>query len=512
MTQNLSLKTATPRLKLDVETRSVDETMMYVDGEWYAGNGEKFPTLDPNTGDAIGYIPRGNSSDIDRAVEAAERVAVAWQFTDAIERAALLRNLAALVNENAEELARLEAIDSGHYLGKARELVAAIPLWLEYWAGLADKVNGRSITVPGNKLGFTVLEPLGVTAHIIPWNYPLIILVRSIAPALALGNTCVVKPAEDTSLSALKFAELVEQAGFPAGVFNVVTGFGQEVGAALTAHPKVRGITFTGSTETGRMVGKLAAENVAQVNLELGGKSPMIVLPNARLDDAVEAAIQGFCSHAGQVCVAGSRLFLHSDIADEFLDRMQARLADARIGDGFAEETQMGPLISEKQMNRVLEYIEIGKGEAELRIGGGRPKGVGPKGFFVEPTVFDHVSPDARIAREEIFGPVTAVIRWENEEDLVSMVNDSEFGLYSVLWGQDITSTLSIARRLQVGSVMINDWFGELPMAPHGGYKQSGSGREEGLEAVHGYTQVKHIGINLDASTSATTDWAGAPL
>ncbi|TQC49950.1 aldehyde dehydrogenase [Rhodococcus sp. WS4] len=484
---------------------------MFINGQWVcAESGETFATIDPNTGKEITRIPRGTVADVDRAVRAADGVAIDWQFTDAIARAALLRRLSELVVANAEELAQLEAIDSGHYLSKARDLVAAIPLWLEYWAGMADKVNGRTITVPGNKLSMTVLEPLGVTAHIVSWNYPLLVMVRSIAPALALGNTCVVKPAEDTSLSALKFAELVQEANFPPGVFNVVTGFGPEAGAALAANSKVRGITFTGSTETGRTVAKLGVEHIAQLNLELGGKSPLIVLPDARLDDAVEGAIQGFCSHAGQVCVAGSRLLLHEDIADDFVLKLKARLQDTKIGDGFKETTQMGPVVSKKQYDRVMSYIEIGKLEADLLIGGGRPSGVDPSGYFIEPTVFDGVARDSRIATEEIFGPVTSIIRWSDENELIELANDSEYGLFSVLWTQDITKALNIARRLQAGSVIINDWFGELPMTPHGGSKQSGLGREEGFEAVHGYTQVKHIGINLEESL--TTNWVDAPL
>ena len=500
-------------LTLDAAARTADSVLMHINGERVpARSGETFPTLDPSTGRVIAAVPRADATDVDRAVSAAAAAAVAWQFTDAIERAALLRRLAVLITENAEELAQIEALDSGHYLAKARDLLGAIPLWLEYWAGAADKVGGRSISVPGDKISFTVLEPLGVTAHIVPWNYPLLILVRSIAPALALGNTCVVKPAEDTSLSALKLAELVKEAGFPDGVFNVVTGYGPEAGAALAAHPEVRGITFTGSTETGREIARLGGEHIAQVNLELGGKSPMIVFPDARLDDAVEVAVQGFCSHAGQVCVAGSRLFLHEDIADEFLARLVARLETAAVGDPFDDATQMGPLVSAKQLERVRDYIDIGKKEATLLYGGGTPQGTDAEGYFVEPTVFVDVPRDSRIAREEVFGPVTAAMRWSSVDDLVDTVNDSEFGLFAVLWGQDITAALSTAKRLQVGSVMINDWFGELPMTPHGGYKQSGVGREEGLEAVQGYTQVKHIGINLGGGLAATSDWAGAPL
>lgn len=503
----------TATLVLDKEARTTQNAKMFIDGQWRAASSSAtFPTVDPSTGQFIADVPRGDATDVDAAVAAAARAAVAWQFTDAIARAGLLRRLGELITEHAEELAELESLDSGHYLDKARELVGAIPLWLDYWAGAADKVGGRTITVPGNKISFTVLEPLGVTAHIVPWNYPLLILARSIAPALALGNTCVVKPAEDTSLSALKFAELVAEAGFPDGVFNVVTGFGAEAGAALAAHPEVRGITFTGSTETGREVARLGGQHVAQVNLELGGKSPLVVFPDARLDDAVEVAVQGFCSRAGQVCVAGSRLFLHEQIADAFTDHLVARLKDATIGDPFESATQMGPLISRKQFDRVRNYIEIGKTEATLLYGGATPDGVNAEGYFVEPTVFTDVAPDARIAREEIFGPVTAITRWSDIDDLVAQVNDSEYGLFAVLWGSDVGALLSTARRLQVGSVMINDWFGELPMTPHGGFKQSGTGREEGLEAVHGYTQVKHIGINLDNALPADADWAGAPL
>ncbi|CAN5527087.1 aldehyde dehydrogenase [soil metagenome] len=495
------------------ESRTVERPLMYINGQWVpARSGATFQTVDPSTGRVITEVPRGDGADVDAAVRAAAEVAVEWQFTDAIARAALLRRLAELLVDNADELARIEALDSGHYLAKAQELVGAIPLWLEYWAGAADKVGGRTIAVPGNKLSFTLLEPLGVTAHIVPWNYPLLILARSIAPALALGNTCVVKPAEDTSLSALKFAEIVHAAGFPAGVFNVVTGYGAEAGAALAAHPEVRGITFTGSTETGREIARLGGQHVAQVNLELGGKSPLVVFPDAPLEDAVEVAVQGFCSRAGQVCVAGSRLFLHDDIADEFLEKLVARLGSATVGDPFDDSTKMGPLVSQKQYDRVRQYIEIGKQEATLLYGGDSAAAEDGDGYFVGPTVFVDVPKDARIAREEIFGPVTAVMRWSSTEDLIDTINDSEYGLFAVLWCRDITAALDTAKRLQVGSVMINDWFGELPMTPHGGHKQSGTGREEGLEAVHGYTQTKHIGINLDRSLAKTTDWAGAPL
>ncbi len=508
MTQTLS-----DGLLLNREDRTVNGAQLFIGGSWQpSSSGATFNTIDPNTGKVIAAVPRADTHDVDRAVEAAANAAVGWQFTDAITRAALLRTLGALMAESADELAWLEALDSGHYYGKAHELVSAIPLWLDYFAGLANIVGGRTIPVPGDKLSFTLLEPLGVTAHIVPWNYPLLVMVRSVAPALALGNTVVVKPAEQTPLTALYFARLTEKAGFPPGVVNVITGFGEEAGAPLAGHHDVAGISFTGSVETGKLVAKLGADHVAQVNLELGGKSPVVVFPDAQIDDAVEATVQGFCSHTGQVCISGSRLFLHKDIRDEFLGKLTDRLQSIRIGDGLDDQTQLGPLMSKEQMGRVEDYIEIGKSEATLYYGGDRPSGVHEDGYFIEPTVFVDVGPTARIANEEIFGPVLSVTEWSDLNELMVQANDSDFGLYASIWTRDINNALSTARRLQVGGVTINDWFGELPMAPHGGYKQSGNGREEGLEAVHGYTQVKHICINLADSLVESSDWADAPL
>ncbi|MGD9532022.1 aldehyde dehydrogenase family protein [Pseudonocardia sp.] len=506
----------TQALRIDRTARTVEGAKMFIGGEWVdASDGRVLETLDPATGRTIGSVPRGGKDDVDRAVAAAKAAARAWQFADVLTRVQLLKDLAGLVVEAADELAYLEALDSGHYLGKAKQLVGAVPLWLDYHAGLATHVGGRTIPVPGNKISMTVLEPLGVTAHIVPWNYPLLVLVRSVAPALALGNTVVAKPAEQTPLTALKFAELVERAGFPPGVFNVVTGFGPEAGAPLASHPDVEGITFTGSVETGKHVAKLAADHIGKVNLELGGKSPIVVFPDARIDDAVEGTMQGFVSHAGQVCVAGTRLFLHQDVHDEFLGRLADRLGKVRIGDTFDDATQLGPLVSAEQLERVLRYIEIGKQEATLAFGGGRPAGT-ESGFFVEPTVFTGVHNRMRIAQEEIFGPVLSVIPWNDDDDLVEQANDSIFGLFAVLWTQDVNRALGTARKLQAGGVMINDWFGELPMTPHGGHKQSGVNREEGLETVHSYTQVKHICVNLDDSLvggpGQPADWADAPL
>lgn len=500
-------------VKLDTARRQVDGAALYIDGGWRpAASGESIESFDPNTGKVIGRIPRGGDVDVDAAVGAAKRAAVNWQFSDPKERITLLWRLADLVDEHADELAWLEALDSGHYLDKSQSLVQGVSDWIRYHAGMADKVGGRTIPTSSSRLSFTLLEPLGVTAHIIPWNYPLVLLVRSVAPALALGNTVVVKPAEDTSLSALRFTELVHEVGFPPGVFNLVTGYGAEAGAALAAHPDVAGITFTGSVETGKIVTKLAADNVARVNLELGGKSPNIVFADADLDDAVEAAIQGFCSHTGQVCIAGSRLFLHEDIETEFLSKLVGRLSDAKIGDSFDPATQIGPLVSAKQLERVRSYIELGKSEATLYYGGGQPNGTDEGGYFVEPTIFTNVTNSARIAREEIFGPVLSVITWSDVEDLIAQANDSLFGLFASVWTRDIKQALRTARRLQVGGVMVNDWQSESPIAPHGGYKQSGNGRENGLECVENYTQIKHISVNLEDSLVAGGDWAQAPL
>ncbi len=293
----------------DSGNRNIGEVSIYINGEWGpASSGDTFETVDPSTGKVIGTVPRGTEEDVNRAVEAAKAAFPGWRDTEAFERGAMLRQIGALVTEQAEEIARLEALDSGHYYAKAMELVGAIPLWLDYFAGLADKVGGRTIPVPGNRIDFTMLEPLGVTAHIIPWNYPLLLVVRSVAPALSMGNTVVIKPAEETPLSAIKLAELCEQAGMPPGVVNVVTGFGAEAGAALASHEAVDSITFTGSVGTGKMIAKMAADHVAQANLELGGKSPTIIFPDARFDDAVEGTMQGIlCSCTATSTISSSR-------------------------------------------------------------------------------------------------------------------------------------------------------------------------------------------------------------
>lgn len=504
---------------VDLEDRQVGEVAIYINGGWSpASSGDTFETVDPSTGKVIGTVPRGTEEDVNRAVEAAKAAFPGWRDTEAFERGAMLRQVGALVAEQVEEIARLEALDSGHYYAKAMELAQAIPLWMDYFAGLADKIGGRTIPVPGNRIDFTLREPLGVTAHIVPWNYPLLIVARSVAPALAMGNTVVIKPAEETPLSALKFAELCGEAGIPPGVVNVVTGLGAEAGAALASHEAVDNITFTGSVSTGKMIMKMAADHISQVNLELGGKSPTIIFPDARFDDAVEGTMQGILSHAGQVCVAGSRLFLHRDVHDKFLEALVEKMESVRIGDILDEQTQMGPLVSREQLDRVLSYIDIGKQEgAELLTGGGRVEGDGlENGYYVEPTIFGNVDNSMRIAQEEIFGPVLSVIPWDDEEEMIRQVNDSPFGLYGAIWTQDITKALSTARRLEAGGIVINDWFLEFPQAPHGGYKQSGINREEGMETIQNYTQVKNVYINLDDSLTGAEglpgDWSEAPL
>ncbi len=501
-----------------VADRRVGDMEIFIGGEWGpSASGETFEVVDPATGAVIGTVPRCAEADVDRAVKAAKDALPEWRDTPAFARGMMLRQLGVLLAEQKEEFARIEALDSGHYYAKALQLMEAVPLWFDYHAGLADKIGGRTINVPGGQLDFTLLEPLGVTAHIIPWNYPMLVGVRSVAPALAMGNTVVMKPAEETPLSAIKLAELCEQAGFPPGVVNVVTGYGAEAGAALASHEMVDGITFTGSVSTGKLVAKMAADHVAQVNLELGGKSPHIIYPDARFEDAVESTMQGIFSHAGQVCIAGSRLFLHKDIKDRFLDALVERIKSVKVGDTFDESTQMGPLVSREQLDRVLNYIDIGKQEgAELLVGGERieENGLGD-GYYVEPTVFTGVDNKMRIAREEIFGPVLSVIEWDDEEEMIRQANDSPFGLFAVVWTQDINKALQAARRLEAGGVAINDWYGEVPQAPHGGNKQSGVNREEGLETIASYTQVKHVSVNLsDRLTGAPglPDWAEAPL
>jgi 2-hydroxy-2-methylpropanal dehydrogenase len=486
---------------------------MYIGGEWVeSSSGQRFESENPATGEVLGTVPRGNAADIAAAVAAAKAAFPAWRDTAPDERGRWLLKLAMALRGHAEELALLLARESGHYLGKAQGLVEFTAQNLEYHAGLADKARGATIPTGPGRLALTRLEPVGVTGHIIPWNYPLFLIARSVAPALALGNTAVVKPAEQTPLITVAFAEIVEEVGLPAGVFSVVTGYGEEAGAPLAAHEEVRSITFTGSVPTGQIVMKAAAAHMAKLCLELGGKSPVIVFPDVDVETATEVAMQGVLSRCGQVCIAGSRFFVHRDIHDQVVARLAERFAAVKLGDTLDPATEMGPLVSREQLERVAAYVEIGKREgAKLLVGGARPGDPQlQKGHFYLPTLFVDVTNDMRIAREEIFGPVLCVLPWDDEEEVIRQANDSPYGLAAAVWCNDTTKAIRTATRLEAGGVFVNEWLGEDFKAPHGGYKLSGIGREDGLECIPHYTEVKHIAINLLAEKPE--NWCDAPL
>lgn len=490
---------------------SVDK-LMYIGGQWVEGqSGERFESENPATGEVLGTVPRGKAEDIAAAVAAAQAAFPNWRDTEPDARGRWLLKLAAAIRAHADDLALLHAKESGHYLAKARGLVEFTAQNVEFHAGLADKARGATIPTGPGRLAMTRLEPVGVTGHIVPWNYPLFLITRSLAPALALGNTAVVKPAEQTPLIALAFAELLEEIGLPAGVCNVVTGYGEEAGAALSAHPKVGSLTFTGSVPTGQKVMRAGAEHMAKLCLELGGKSPVIIFPDMEIETVTEVAMQGILSRCGQVCIAGSRFFVHRDIHDAVVARLAERFAAVRVGDTLDPDTEMGPLISEEQLQRVESYVALGKSEgAKLVVGGARPDDPQlQRGHFYLPTLFTEVTNDMRLAREEIFGPVLSVLVWDDEEEVIRQANDSPYGLAASVWCNDTTTALRMATRLEVGGVFVNEWIGEDFKAPHGGWKLSGLGRENGFECIPHYTEVKHIAINLLAEKPE--NWCDAP-
>lgn len=478
----------------------MDRLQMYIGGEWTDScTGEEITTINPATKEPLATFPRGNQEDVERAVKAARAAfdSPAWRDILPAERGRLLLRLGRLIREQKEELARLETLDNGKPLSQAFADVEVAARYCEYYAGVADKILGETIPIRPDMLNYTLREPLGVTAHIIPWNYPLQIAVRSLAPATAAGNTVVMKPAEDTPLTALRIAALCEQAGFPAGVVNMVTGYGAEAGAALAAHPDIDHITFTGSVATGKTIMKLAAEQVKPVTLELGGKSPNIVFADADLDEAAQWVVRSITQNAGQTCSAGSRLLVEASIREAFVAKVEELLAALRVGPGL-ENADVGPIISEKQLQRIESYMQVASEEgAQIRIGGCRDAQAGD-GFFFKPTLIDGLTPESRLAQEEIFGPVLVVLPFETAEEALAIANGTEYGLVTGIWTSNINKAHWLASRVKSGQVFINNYGagGGVEMT-FGGYKKSGFGREKGLEALRYYTQVKNVAVKF---------------
>jgi len=476
----------------------LEPRQLFIDNEFRpASEGRRFTTIDPSTEAVLAEVARGGAEDVDIAVRGADAARRGpWHELTPAARGILLLRLADALEARTDEIARIETLDVGKPLRESRSDVAGVCATIRYNAGAADKMEGATIPLGGGFVDFTLLEPLGVTAHIVPWNYPLGMVARSLAPALAAGCTAVIKPAEQSPLSALLFADICRAVGFPAGVVNVVTGFGEEAGAALVAHPLVRGITFTGSVETGRKVYAGAAAGLKTVVLELGGKNPMIVLPDADLDRAARDACDGAFGNSGQICSSSSRILLHRSIRDPFLDRLTALAAKLGVGPGL-DDLDLGPLVSAEHYARVMSYLDAGKAAgARTRLGGGRPKNLN-RGYFVAPTIFDRVAPDSVIAREEIFGPVAVAIDFDSEDEAVTLANGLGYGLVAGVYSRDISRALGLAQRVEAGSVWVNGWFIGGVQAPTGGIKDSGIGRERGLPGIRNYLSIKNIGIRL---------------
>jgi len=472
---------------------------LFIDGKWVDSvSGKTFDTLNPATEEVITSIAEGDSADIDLAVTAARKAFEdgPWGKTDARERGKILLRVMDLIEKNKDELALLETLDNGKPISETTN--ADLPLVIDcllYYAGWADKIHGETIPVRGEFFNYTLREPVGVVGQIIPWNFPLLMAAWKIAPAIACGNTVVLKPAEQTPLTALRLGEICQEAGLPDGVLNIVPGYGPTAGAALAEHMDVDKIAFTGEYTTGRIIMQAASKNLKRVSLELGGKSPNIVFADSDIDSAVAGAMTGIFFNQGEVCCAGSRLFLERSIHDEFVDKLSSRASSLSVGNPEDAGTQMGAQVSKEQFDKILGYIDTGKQEgAKLVTGGER---CGEKGYFIRPTIFDAVDNNMKIAREEIFGPVVSAITFDDVDDMVRQSNLSIYGLAAAVWTRDIKKAHRLARDLKAGTIWINTYNSFDAASPFGGFKQSGFGRELGIHALELYTQVKSVWINL---------------
>jgi aldehyde dehydrogenase (NAD+) len=477
---------------------------VFINGAWQpTASGHQVDVVNPATEEVVATVAAAEAADVDAAVVAA-RAALSgpWMLLSARERGRLVWKIGERILERADELARLETIHNGKPIFESRQIeIPAAAECFQYYAGWADKIHGETIPVKGNYLAYSLREPVGVVAAIVPWNFPLLLTAWKVAPALACGNTVIVKPATQTPLTALALAEIAAEVGLPPGVLNVITGSGSTIGAALVRHRGIDKIAFTGDTRTGREIMRGAADTLKQLTLELGGKSPNIVFPDADLDAAVRGATTGIFYGKGEVCAAGSRLLVDRRIKDEFVDKVAARARKIVPGDPMDPKTRLGALVSKVQMQNVLRYIDIGKQEGATLVAGGQRSDIGTgKGYFLQPTVFANVDPGMTIAREEIFGPVLATIEFGDVDEAIAHANDSDYGLAAAVWTRDIKKAHHVARKLQAGTVWINTYNIYDTAVSFGGYKQSGFGRELGQHALEHYTQSKSIWVDLNAT------------
>ncbi|HJZ92380.1 MAG TPA: aldehyde dehydrogenase family protein [Gemmataceae bacterium] len=476
----------------------VRQTRLMINNEWVdASDGGTFDTYNPATGEVIAKVAHATAKDVDAAVRVARKAVETgpWSRMDAADRGRLMYKLADRIDKEAGELTALESLNSGKTIRDSRGDLEGVSNTIRYYAGWADKVEGKTVPVRGNFLSYTLRQPVGVVGQIIPWNFPLLMLAWKWGPALACGNAIVMKTAEQTPLSAMRVAELAVEVGFPPGVINLLAGHGETTGQAMVVHPDIDKIAFTGHVDTARLIQKNAAPTLKRMTFELGGKSPNVIFADADLDQAVEGAFHAIYFHCGQCCTAGSRLFVERKVHKEFVQRLAAEAKKRRIGDPLDETTEQGPQVSQEQMDKILGYVQSGQKQgAKLLVGGER---VGKSGFFVSPTIFDDVKDDMEIAKDEIFGPVVGVLPFETMDEVIERANSTYYGLAAGVWTRDVNKAHTYAKRVKAGTVWVNCYHVVDTTTPFGGFKMSGQGRENGEAALEHYTETKTVTVKL---------------
>jgi aldehyde dehydrogenase (NAD+) len=476
----------------------VKDQPLFIAGKFVDGASNKtFPAINPATGETLCQVAEADPTDVDRAVKAARQALESgpWKTMDAADRGRLLFKLADRIEKSAEELAALESLNCGKTITDSRGDMQGVVNTLRYYAGWADKIEGRTVPVRGNFLSYTLRQPVGVVGQIIPWNFPLLMLAWKWGPALACGNAIVMKLAEQTPLTGMRVAEMALEAGFPNGVINVLNGFGETTGAAIVAHPGVDKIAFTGHYETAKIIQKSAADTLKRCTFELGGKSPNVIFADADMEQAVAGAFHAIYFHGGQCCTAGSRLFVEEKVHQEFVQKLAAKAKKRKLGDPLDTATEQGPQVSQEQMDKILGYVDVGQKQGAKLVAGGRR--FGSKGFFVEPTIFDGVRDDMAIAKDEIFGPVVSILPFKGVEEVIQRANNTHYGLAAAIWTKDIDKAHLFAREAKAGTIWVNCYHVVDTTTPFGGFKMSGLGRENGEAALEHYTEVKTVTVKL---------------
>jgi aldehyde dehydrogenase (NAD+) len=493
------MATATAEKSRAVKAPAVKDQPLFIGGKFVDSvSGKTFAAINPATGGTLCQVAEADKADVDLAVKAARKALESgpWSKMDAADRGRLLYKLADLFEQQAAELAVLESLNCGKTITDSRGDMQGVVNTLRYYAGWADKIEGRTVPVRGNFLSYTLRQPVGVVGQIIPWNFPLLMLAWKWGPALACGNTVVMKLAEQTPITGMKMAELVLEAGFPAGVVNVLNGYGETAGAAMVVHPDIDKIAFTGHVETAKIIQKAAADTLKRTTFELGGKSPNVIFADANMNDAVDGAFHAIYFHGGQCCTAGSRLFVEEKIHREFVERLVAKAKQRKVGDPLDPTTEQGPQVSQEQMDKILGYVDVGQKQgAKLTVGGKR---AGDKGYFVEPTIFDNVKDDMAIAKDEIFGPVVSVLPFKGIDEVIERANKTFYGLAAAVWTKDIDKAHRYAKEVKAGTVWVNCYHVVDTTTPFGGFKMSGQGRENGEAVLDHYTEVKTVTVKLN--------------